>query len=158
MEVTVKKRYYRESPTKVRPNLYMIKGKKSDKALDVLRLKNNKASRALYQLLLSGVAAAKEKEMDEDKLVIKIANCDQASRLKRHIFKARGRTARITKRLSHLSITLTDAYDEPVKETTNTADKKEIKKKSEAKVQETDAKQAKKPTPKKLPPKGRDLA
>ena len=150
MEVTVKKRYYRESPTKVRPNLYMIKGKKSDKALDVLRLKNNKASRALYQLLLSGVAAAKEKEMDEDKLVIKIANCDQASRLKRHIFKARGRTARITKRLSHLSITLTDAYDEPVKETTNTADKKEIKKKSEAKVQETDAKQAKKPTPKKL--------
>ena len=133
MEVTVKKQYYRESPTKVRPNLYLIKGVKSDKALDTLKLKNNKASRALYQLLLSGVSAAKEKEMDQDKLIVKLATCDQASRLKRHIFKARGRTARITKRLSHLSITLTDSYDLKIdakgkKGSVDKNDKKPVKK------------------------------
>ena len=129
MEVTVKKRYYRESPTKVRPNLYLIKGQKSDRALDTLRLKNNKASKALYQLLLSGVSAAKEKEMDEEKLIVKLATCDQASRLKRHIFKARGRTAKITKRLSHLSITLTDSYDLIIdaKDNKNDVAKKEVK-------------------------------
>ena len=143
MEITVKKRYYRQSPTKVRPNLYLIKGQKSDKALDILKLSNNKASKALFQLLLSGVAAAKEKEMDEDKLVIKIATCDQASRLKRHIFKARGRTARITKRLSHLSITLTDQY--------NISDKKKPAdtKKKKAKPEKKEDIKAKKPAPNK---------
>jgi len=147
MEVTVKKRYYRESPTKVRPNLYLIKGIKSDKALDVLRLKNNKASKALYQLLLSAVAVAKEKEMDEDKLIIKTANCDQASRLKRHIFKARGRTARITKRLSHLSITLTDKYEIAEKKKTN---KKKTTKSDTAKKTDKDIKSPKKLMPNKL--------
>ncbi len=111
MEVVVKKRYYRQSPSKIRPNLYLIKGQKSDKALDVLKYLDNKASNVLYQLLKSGIAAAKEKEMEESKLVIKNVQCDQANRLKRHIFKARGRTARITKRLSHITLTLTDSYD-----------------------------------------------
>ena len=150
MEVTVKKRYFRESPTKVRPNLYLIKGKKSDKALDTLKLKNNKASRALYQLLLSGVAAAKEREMEEDRLVVSLVSCDQASRLKRHIFKARGRTARITKRLSHLSITLTDKYDVPAKDKADV--KKDKKKDTDKKVEnrKEDKKSAKKLTPKKL--------
>ena len=152
MEITVKKRYFRESPSKVRPNLYLIKGFKSDKALDTLKLKNNKASRALYQLLLSGVSAAKEKEMDEDKLIVKIATCDQASRLKRHIFKARGRTARITKRLSHLTITLSDSYEIKDNKKDNTKKKEKPAKEATFKIKE-DKKPKKIEQTKKLMPK-----
>lgn len=108
MEITVKKNHLRQSPNKIRPMLYLIKQQKAEKAMQILNYTNNKASRALLGLLKSAVAAAKEKEMKEDRLIVKNAKCDQASRLKRHVFKARGRTARITKRNSHISIILSD--------------------------------------------------
>ncbi len=128
MEVTVSKRYCRQSPTKIRPNLFLIRGQKSNKAMEVLQHTNNKASRTLYQLLKSAISAASEKEMEEDKLVIKSISCDQATRLKRHIFKARGRTARITKRLSHITMTLTDKIEIKNKKLGNAQKMSDIKK------------------------------
>ncbi len=111
MEVAVKLKNIRTSPRKIRPVLLIIRGKIAKDALDILKFTNKSCSYELYQLVKSGIAAAVEHEMNEENLIVKIAKCDEAQTLKRHRFKARGRTTRIQKRSSHLSITISDSAE-----------------------------------------------
>lgn len=111
MEVTVKLQNIARSPQKIRPILYLIRGKNAKMALTSLQFVNKAGAVEIASLLKSAMAAAREREMEEDSLIVKITKCDQARTLKRHIFKARGRTARISKKNSHLLITLSDQID-----------------------------------------------
>lgn len=115
MEITVKLNNIRKSPRKIRPCLYGIKGKNTTAALDILRFSSHDISRDLSELIKSGIAAAKEHEMDENKLFVKILKCDTAGMLKRHIFVSKGRSSRIHKRNSHLTLTLSDQQITPNK-------------------------------------------
>jgi len=108
MEITVKLNKITRSPQKIRPILYLVRGKNAHLAINTLKFINKSGAREISSLLKSAIAAAKEHEMNEEALVVKIAKCDQAQSLKRHQYKARGRTTLITKRSSHLSITLSD--------------------------------------------------
>ncbi len=132
MEVTVKLNNIRTSPRKIRPILPIIRGKMASNALDILKFTNKTCAKDLYQLVKSGVAAAVEHEMNADQLFIMSVKCDQAQILKRHIFKARGRTSRIHKRSSHLTLVISDTYstvnDQTTKEETLDIKKSENKK------------------------------
>lgn len=108
MEITVKRNNLRTSPTKVRPTLYIIRGKNAKKSLDVLKFTRKGCAKDLLELLKSGVAAAKEHEMKEENLYVKTVKCDGAGMYKRHRYGSRGRVVRIMKRNSHISLTLSD--------------------------------------------------
>ncbi len=134
MEVTVKLKNVRTSPRKIRPVLPIVRGKMAKDALDILKFTNKSCSVELYQLVKSGIAAALEHEMNEDNLILKIVKCDEAQTLKRHRFKARGRTTRIHKRSSHLTVTISDsaiakdsAPEVKKAETTEIKDEKKLK-------------------------------
>lgn len=108
MEITVKLKNITRSPQKIRPILFHVRGKNALSALNTLKFINKAGAREISGLLTSAIAAAREHEMNESDLLVKIAKCDQAQTLKRHIYKARGRVSRISKRNSHLTITLSD--------------------------------------------------
>lgn len=111
MEVRVKKRYLKTSPNKVRPILKLIRGKKAQYVVDSLRFSNKGFATDIVKLILSGMAAAKERDIEEDRLFIKTLTCDDASKLKRHRYGSRGRVVGIVKRSSHLFLTLSDKED-----------------------------------------------
>ncbi|OGD64119.1 hypothetical protein A2215_03380 [Candidatus Berkelbacteria bacterium RIFOXYA2_FULL_43_10] len=111
MEVKVKKRYLKTSPNKVRPILKLIRGKKAQYAVDSLRFLNKGFASDILKLIVSGIAAAREKDIEEDHLFVKSMTCDDASRLKRHRYGSRGRVVKVVKRSSHLFLTLSDQND-----------------------------------------------
>jgi len=116
MEITVKLNKLRTSPRKVRPVLHIVKGMSAVKALEILQFTNKGISKDLYKLVKSGIASALEHEMEEDQLIIKYIKCDQAQSMKRHIFKARGRVARIRKRSSHVTVVISDSKIEKLED------------------------------------------
>jgi len=124
MEVTVKLNNLRRSPGKIRPVLHIIRGKNASRALDILRFTEKGVALELYKLVKSGIAAAHEREMKEENLIVKVAKCDGAGMYKRHRYGARGRVVRIVKRNSHLTVTLSDEI--VAKETKKDVIKKEI--------------------------------
>jgi large subunit ribosomal protein L22 len=111
MEVKVKKRYLKTSPNKIRPILKLIRRKKAQYVVDSLRFSNKGFATDIVKLIISGMAAAKERDIEEDRLFVKTMTCDDASRLKRHRYGSRGRVVGIVKRSSHLFLTLSDQGD-----------------------------------------------
>lgn len=130
MEVTVKLNNLRRSPTKIRPTLYLVRGKNASLALDILRFTNKGCAQELYKLVKSGIAAAKEREMKEDNLIVKVIKCDQASVMKRHRYGSRGRVARVIKRNSHLTLVISDEVKVKAEPEATKAPAKEAPKKS----------------------------
>lgn len=108
MEVIVKHNFLRRSPHKVRPTLFIIRNKRVEDALNITKFSEKGVSRELLNLIKAGISAAKDKEMDIENLYVRAIAANEAAKLKRYIFKARGRTARITKRMCHLILTLSD--------------------------------------------------
>lgn len=108
MDITVKSLYLKTSPRKVAPALFMMRGQNAEKAMISLKLTNRKASGFASDLLKSALAIAKENDLDLDKMVVKEVYCNEGPRLKRRQIKARGRADAIQKRMSHLTIVITD--------------------------------------------------
>lgn len=133
METTVKHNFLRRSPHKVRPTLYIIRNKKVEDALNIMKFSDKGVSKELFNLLKAGISSAKEKEMEIENLYVKAIAANEGAKLKRHIFKARGRTARITKRMCHLVLTLSD---QPLaaKVKKSAAPKKVVKKAEDKKI------------------------
>lgn len=111
MEITVKNLYVRISPRKARLVLSDIRGEKAEAVRDRLYFTRKKAAGYLYELVKSGIAAATENDLEASKLYVKSVYCNEGPRLKRRRFWSKGQSRRITKRMSHLVLTLTD---EPV--------------------------------------------
>jgi len=108
MDITVKNLYVRVSPRKVRPVLYGLRGENAETAATKLSFTRKKAAVKLAALVRSAIAAAKESDLDTAKLIIKAVFCNEAPRLKRRRFESKGRAARITKKNSHLVLTISD--------------------------------------------------
>jgi len=108
MKTKVKTRYLRISPRKIRLVLNSIKGKPVQTAFDDLKFMTQKGARFTEQLLKNGVASAKGKKMDEDRLFVEEVRSDCGPIFKRIMTRSMGRADRINKRTAHISLVLSE--------------------------------------------------
>jgi large subunit ribosomal protein L22 len=109
MEVKAVTKYVRISPFKLRAPVDVIKGKRVEDALNLLKFMPLKAADIISKTLRSAVANAEHNnEIDVDDLVVKNISVDHGPSLKRFRARARGRGARILKRTSHITVTVAE--------------------------------------------------
>ena len=100
-------RFVRSSPRKVRLVIDLIRGKRVDEALQLLRYTPKAAARTVAKLLNSAKANATEKSgVNEDELYVKEAWVNQGPTLDRWRARAMGRSVRIRKRTCHIKVVL----------------------------------------------------
>ncbi len=110
---TAKVKYVRISSSKVRIVIDLIRGKKVDEAVAVLKNTPAAASPIVEKLLNSAIANAENnKGMLRDDLIVAECFADQGPTLKRFRPRAQGRASRIRKRTSHITIILDSAVKE----------------------------------------------
>jgi large subunit ribosomal protein L22 len=110
VDAVAKLRYMKGSAQKVRLVADLIRGKKVNDAVAILRATPKYASRDLLKLLKSAVANAEQKEqgVDVDALVVRTIQVDGGPREKRIRPAPMGRAYRIQKRKSHVTLTVSD--------------------------------------------------
>ncbi|EKT88832.1 50S ribosomal protein L22 [Leptospira santarosai] len=110
MEAKAVARFVRMSPRKVRLVADEIRGYAVNEALDILKFTNKRAIEPLTKVILSASANASvlNNKVDLDELFIKKIYVDEGPIMKRFRPRARGRAARIRKRLSHITVVLSD--------------------------------------------------
>jgi large subunit ribosomal protein L22 len=93
------------SPRKVRPLVDMVRGKKVDEALTILRFAPTPTARLVAKVVKSAAANA-ENNFQMSPADLKIINifADEARTLKRYRPRARGRVSPILKRSSHITV------------------------------------------------------
>jgi large subunit ribosomal protein L22 len=107
MEARAVGKYLRVSAQKTRLVADMVRGKKVDEALILLRFTPKKSGRLITKVLRSAMANAENtKAVDLEKLYIKTIKIDQGPRIKRFRPRAMGRATRIIKPSSHITVVL----------------------------------------------------
>ncbi|MDO8643517.1 MAG: 50S ribosomal protein L22 [bacterium] len=106
-ETNAKLSYLRIAPRKVRLVADMIRGRKVQEALDLLRFTPKGSAMDIYKLIRSAVSNATVKGgVDVDALVVKTITVDQGPTLRRHMARAKGSASRINKKTSHIKVVL----------------------------------------------------
>jgi large subunit ribosomal protein L22 len=101
------------SAKKVRRVLWLIRGKRADDALGVLRLMPSPAAEAVAKTLRSAVANAETNNfMAADDLKVVAAFANDAPMLKRFRPKARGRISPIKRRSCHITVEVEEEASE----------------------------------------------
>ncbi|MCW5196416.1 50S ribosomal protein L22 [Buchnera aphidicola (Pemphigus obesinymphae)] len=109
MEVLAQYRQARSSAQKVRLVANLIRGKKVQKALEILIYSNKKTSNLVKKVLESAIANAEHNEgADIDNLIIKKIFVNEGPTMKRMMPRAKGRADRILKRTSHITVVVSD--------------------------------------------------
>ena len=108
MEVTVKAKFNRTAPRKLRLVADLVRGWSAEKALQQLRFIPKAAAQDLTKTLQSAIGAAKEGNLDLEKTYIKYLMINEGPSLKRRVFASRGRAQGIKKRMSHIVMTLAE--------------------------------------------------
>ena len=106
MEVKARLRFVRVAPRKARLVADLIRGKRSEEALNLLTFTKKAAAKIVTKVLKSAVANAMQKKMDADRLYVKQITVDQGPTMKRFQPRALGRATTIRKRTSHINIVL----------------------------------------------------
>jgi large subunit ribosomal protein L22 len=107
MEVKARLRFARISPRKARLVADLVRGKRSQEALNILNFTKKAAAKILIKLLKSAIAnATQKKTVDIDRLYVKQIMVDQGPTMKRYQPRALGRATTIRKRTSHINIVL----------------------------------------------------
>jgi large subunit ribosomal protein L22 len=107
MEVNAKLKFVRVAPRKAQLVADLIRGKRSEEALNILTFTKKAAAKILIKLLKSAIAnATQKKNIDVDRLYIKKITVDQGPTMKRFQPRALGRATTIRKRASHITIVL----------------------------------------------------
>lgn len=99
---------YRQSPRKVRLLADLVRGKKVNEALEVLRFVEKRAAEPFAKVIESAVANAKAQGMDPDALILKEVAVDKGTVFRRFMPRARGSASPINKRNSHITVVLSD--------------------------------------------------
>ncbi|MBP2476149.1 large subunit ribosomal protein L22 [Crossiella equi] len=98
-------RYVRMTPMKVRRVVELIKGRNAQEALAVLQFAPQAASGPVAKVLASAMANAENNlDLDPDTLWVSAAFVDEGPTMKRIQPRAQGRTFRILKRSSHITV------------------------------------------------------
>ncbi len=101
-------RFLRISPRKVRLVLDTIRRKKTGDAFRILFAQQKKAARMTEKLLKSAVANAKVLGLDENRLYVAKIYADAGPMMKRIMARSMGRTDRLVKRMTHISIVVAE--------------------------------------------------
>ena len=101
-----KLRFTRIATRKARLVADLIRGKRSEEALNILTFTPKAAARMIIKLLKSAIANATQKKIDVDRLYVKTIVVDQGPTMKRFMPRAMGRATLIRKRTSHITIVL----------------------------------------------------
>lgn len=97
------------SPRKVRPLVDMVRGKKVDDALTILKFASKPAARVVAKVVKSAAANAENNfQMSPTDLKIVTIFADEARTLKRFRPRARGRVSPILKRSSHITVVVAE--------------------------------------------------
>lgn len=105
-------RGFRMSAQKVRLVADVVRGKRVDQALAILRNMPHKAAGEVYRTVASAAANAENNfQMDRDDLVIKTIMVDEGPTMKRFMPRARGRMNVIRKRSSHITVIVDDGQE-----------------------------------------------
>ena len=106
-EVKASAKWVRITPRKARLVVEHIRGRSVPEARTMLAFSDRAAAREIDKLLRSAVANAEANHnLIGDDLVVKTAYVDEGPTIKRWKARARGRAARIRKRMCHITITL----------------------------------------------------
>jgi large subunit ribosomal protein L22 len=98
-------KYIRVSPRKVRAVVDLIRGKKIDEALAILRYTPNRATEAITKVVKSAAANAENNlQLSKDDLFVKLCYVDQGPTLKRMMPRAQGRADVMRRRTSHITV------------------------------------------------------
>ena len=110
MEATATLRYLKASPQKVRLVADLVRGKKVEEALNILRFTRKSCAKDLEKLVRSAVANAENKEAsaDVDELVVSKIYVNEGPREKRVQPAPMGRAYRIQKRQAHITVHVSD--------------------------------------------------
>ena len=109
MDFKASTKFVRMSPRKVRYVVDLIRGKSANNALKILRLTNKRSSCAIDKTLRAAIAGASENpDIDIDSLRIKEVRVDGGPVRKWHRTRARGVSAMIKRRTSHISLVLSN--------------------------------------------------
>ena len=107
MEATAKLSFVRLSPQKARLVIDLVRGKRVQEALNILKFSPQKAAEIVAKLVSSAVANAEQKGVsDVDRLFVKTIFVDQGPVLRRFMPKGRGSASRIRKPTSHITVVL----------------------------------------------------
>ncbi|MGI6486258.1 MAG: 50S ribosomal protein L22 [Thermoanaerobacterales bacterium] len=107
MEARAHAKFVRIAPRKARMVIDLIRGKRLEEALAILRFTPKSASKVIEKVLLSAAANAQNNhDMDRDSLYVAKCYADQGPTLKRYRARAQGRAAMIRKKTSHITVVL----------------------------------------------------
>ena len=102
-------KFLRISPRKVKVVLDLIRGKDVGAAMGILKTTPKAASVSLYKLLKSAMANAENNNgMDTSRLYVSECFVCPGPIMKRAMPRAQGRTFRINKRTSHVTLRVTE--------------------------------------------------
>jgi large subunit ribosomal protein L22 len=110
MEATATLRYLKASPQKVRLVADLVRGKKVEEALNILRFTRKAVAKDLEKLVRSAVANAENTEAsaDVDDLVVSKIYVNEGPREKRVQPAPMGRAYQIQKRKAHVTVHVSD--------------------------------------------------
>jgi large subunit ribosomal protein L22 len=112
MEVRAVAKDVRISPSKVKPVIDLVRGKKVDEALTILRFVPSPTARAVAKVVKSASANAENNfQMTPSNLKIVSIFANKARTMKRFQAEARGRAAPILKRSSHITVIVAEQED-----------------------------------------------
>lgn len=109
--ITVKNNNVGTSARKVRQVVDLVRNKKVEEALKILRFCEKKETAIVVtKLINSGLAiAADSKKYDLDNLIVSMIKVDEGPSLKRIMPRAQGRAYRISKKSSYITLSLKEA-------------------------------------------------
>jgi large subunit ribosomal protein L22 len=109
MDYSAHHRWADMSARKIRPFATLIRGRRADEAMELLRFLPNKSARLLEQVLRSALGNAEDRgARDIDDLIVIESRVDGGPLMKRVMPRARGSANVIKRRWSHIHITLSD--------------------------------------------------
>lgn len=108
MEYKFKYKFVKSAPRKVRVIANLVKNMAPEMALTQLKFLQKHPAKHLEELIKTGLATVKEKKINQDNLIIKSLQVDQGPMLKRRHYRSRGRADIIRKKMSHITLVLSD--------------------------------------------------
>jgi large subunit ribosomal protein L22 len=114
MEAKAKARFVRVTPQKARRVVDLIRGKRADEAVAVLKFAPQAAAEPVLKTVQSAIANATEgakrnsERLDPADLYISEVFVDEGPTLKRFRPRAQGRAGRILKRTSHITVVVAE--------------------------------------------------
>src|SRR5947199_6612554 len=113
MEYKAHHRFADMSARKVRPFATLIRGRRADEAMELLRFLPNKSARLLEQVLKSALGNAEDRgARDIDDLVVVESRVDGGPMMKRIMPRARGTAYPIKRRMAHIHVAVAEFEDE----------------------------------------------